>query len=165
METPAQPTEAPRKARKVSPPGYICQRCGKQFIHRQSLRRHVREQHETKKYYKCKDCADEYFDRKKELETHLQSVHGMLYACKLCHQWYRSKKKAQPARHRCLVLGPRVHHQHQCDTCGKMFDRRKYLRQHERVHVSEKTYLCSCCDKAFKFFSGLRKHQKMKHGT
>ena len=39
--------------------------------------------------------------------------------------------------------------QHECDVCGKVFDRRSNLDIHMRTHTNERPYECDVCDKLF----------------
>ncbi|XP_053739971.1 zinc finger protein 184 [Synchiropus splendidus] len=53
---------------------------------------------------------------------------------------------------------------HTCNTCGKVFGRRKILRRHLRFHAGEKPYVCSRCPKTFTLKKSLHRHQRFHTG-
>ncbi|KAM8839099.1 uncharacterized protein ACB058_015636 isoform 2-T2 [Synchiropus picturatus] len=53
---------------------------------------------------------------------------------------------------------------HTCNTCGKVFGRRKVLRRHLRFHAGEKPYVCSRCPKTFTLKKSLHRHQRFHTG-
>ncbi|KAF8787261.1 Zinc finger protein 19 like protein [Argiope bruennichi] len=45
-----------------------------------------------------------------------------------------------------------------CNTCGKIFSQKNYLKVHLRTHVSENAFICDVCKKTFSQKRYLRRH-------
>lgn len=106
--------------------------------------------------------------------------------CKLCQKSFSTPynlkqhalKYCQGKPHKCSTCGKsfdkarfltrhryRVHvgaKRHKCDTCGKLFLEPWNLRIHEFVHKNER-FGCASCDKSFTNPYALRKHER-DHG-
>ena len=51
-----------------------------------------------------------------------------------------------------------------CDTCGKIFTKKRYITQHKRAHAAARQeYNCQLCDKVYTSNQNLRKHITKVH--
>lgn len=164
---------------------YTCDKCGKMFVQRCSLRRHFDATHSLDRPFQCQICekafarkeylqfhlvthgdvkpfkcqkCDRTFGRKEYLRTHLLSHSGVKsYKCEICEQSFVRK---------CNL---KVHLQSQhsgvrsyrCDVCDKPFARKDNLQLHIWTHTNRRPYKCHICDKMFARQHILDTHLKM----
>ena len=53
---------------------------------------------------------------------------------------------------------------HECEHCGKFFNKLSDFKQHERIHTGEKPYKCRHCEKCFYQSSACRQHERTHTG-
>lgn len=108
-----------------------CHSCEKYFPNLWHLERHQRSQCQNEvKHFHCIVC-DYRFMWKSSFDQHMKAVHAM-----------------RP---------PKVNRRHECDFCGKLFQRHEHLDRHRKIHIpAEKRYECDICKKAFTRKDNLR---------
>lgn len=122
------------------PNTYICDVCGKLFIHQTTYKRHIRS-HEIatgeitkrEKKWKCNKC-EKAFGSEGNLREHVQQVH--------------LKKPGE----------------FMCHLCPKSFTRSTRLEGHLNTHYGIKPYTCKSCRTAYFAKSTLIEHQKKCEG-
>lgn len=116
---------------------FLCTTCGKRFINITQLNKHVRDKHPSN----LGDQKDSYL-------------------CPLCNigfARYYSLKKHKEKFHKIVVeiLA--------CDICQRVFNSRKCLVQHMKLHSGKKLYKCRYCEMAFAQLAGKRGHERNRH--
>ena len=72
---------------------YPCDKCGKQFSQKSSLKRHIQSLHERVKY-SCDNCNKE-FTLKDALKKHIQSIHERIkHSCLECGKEFSQHVKS-----------------------------------------------------------------------
>ena len=108
------------------------------------------------KTHKCDTC-DARFEKKKELERHIRSMHesekAKPYICKICDAAFAHSGNLK--RHMRTHTGEKPH---KCDICDASLTRSSTLKTHMRTHTGEKPYKCEFCDAAFADSSNLKTH-------
>ncbi|XP_050417505.1 zinc finger protein 333 [Patella vulgata] len=146
---------------------YKCDLCPKTFDHKAFLLRHnkshenkaarlVRKQNQT---FICETCG-KIFKKLDRLRDHkLIHLDHKPVACPYCD--YRCVKKNYMKSHLIKHVGERIH---QCEECGKCFNRIETLRSHSFIHqFPEKHFACNMCPKRFLQRSALYNHKSEMH--
>ncbi|KAG9463519.1 hypothetical protein GDO78_021576 [Eleutherodactylus coqui] len=143
-----------KKGKKQFP----CSECGKCFISKSNLGKHMKI-HTGEKPYTCSVCG-KCFIQKSNLVTHERSHTGEKpYSCSLCGKCFLNKSH--------LVVHQRTHtgeKPYSCSECGRLFTRKPHLTRHERIHTGEKPYSCTECGKCFTKKSNLVIHERSHTG-
>nr|NP_001071854.1 zinc finger protein [Ciona intestinalis]BAE06766.1 zinc finger protein [Ciona intestinalis] len=167
---------------RIKPSLLSCSHCGKLFKRKYDLVVHDRRMHSNKPF-RCPVCPKEYA-LNRELQIHLR-IHkpGFRHQCKHCsmkfistegrrkhilqeHKTYACKnigcKSAFVSQelldqHPCMKTKEK---KHQCEVCGVTFRLAEYMRRHvSAVHVKEKPFKCTECERHFNRPEQLKLHQ------
>lgn len=162
------------------PVRFKCTVCSKLFKHKTSLRDHMAN-HTGKQPYGCVHC-EERFIRKKDMERHLEGVHGAegeenasnkreRFACKYCPRTLLSKTARflhvkhnhadkEPISKQVLLSLP---DSLTCSHCKKTFTSRNTLKLHVLNHLGKLPHQCDQCDAGFYKPADLLKHKQRYH--
>ncbi|XP_070401791.1 zinc finger protein OZF-like isoform X1 [Nothobranchius furzeri] len=167
---------------------FSCLECGKQFLNKSSLKKHVRvtghsairssdclanekyvkvKQHldpcrkvqKQSKSFICDDCGKR-FGRKSHLTEHMTVHTGQKpFACEICEHRFSRKTS--------LKLHMRVHTGQKpfaCEFCGLRFSQKTNLNSHISVHTGQKPFACEFCGKRFSQNRNLKLHMTAHTG-
>ena len=125
---------------------FACDICQKQFVNQEILERHKVEIHETENSYICKHC-ELIFTNARNLKDHsnIHTTDLKKYKCEVCNRETAFKQKRNLRRHYLsfhgivsqvyLRLPETPYKVHKCEKCGKLFDRKERLAQHQKVKM------------------------------
>lgn len=152
-----------------------CYLCKHDFVSRQCLYAHFKEQHSDRgRPHKC-DLCQASFKRRSHLEDHVSSHTGETrYTCKDCGGKYARPKSLM--RHRRLAHstmpltiktvnkpGVTSNGEFQCLYCPKSFKHRPSLNFHVKSHYDILPHVCEFCDARFANAKGLLVHKGKYH--
>lgn len=144
--------------------------------------------------FRCSLCNEKVFDSMDTLNNHMRSEHDCSInaerlSCERCNRTFGKMKylrkhirelhdMATPFD--CKTCGKRFNRKanlmeheliHQgkyladCKTCGKSYRTTSALRLHERTHTGEKPYKCDLCnEKSYAYNTDLKRHKRSVHG-
>ncbi|XP_047465465.1 zinc finger protein OZF-like [Mugil cephalus] len=169
-ESGVKPDETSNGAKKT----FSCSECGKRFLYKQSLQRHMThnscsgqkqsEDSETRvdageKSFSCDICGKRARNQY-SLKTHMRVHTGEKpYACNDCGKSFNRKEL--------LRKHTTIHTEEKpftCDDCGKRFKRKTHLATHATIHTGEKPFACDDCGKGFKRKTHLATHAAIHTG-
>ena len=143
-----------------------CKLCDKVYCRKESVRRHIREDHEGRKpakngeTFQCQQC-DKAYDRKDTLRRHVRIVHEAAQAgyCDSCDgAFFRDI-----TRH-VIVAHTNQEKPVECPECGKAIGKNYSLKRHLRdCHEANSPKLCDLCGASCKNRDALKQHKKNVH--
>lgn len=151
-----------------------CHLCKHDFVSRQSLYAHFKEQHSDRgRPHKC-DLCQASFKRRSHLEDHVSSHTGEVrYNCKDCGAKYAKSKSLMRHRklaHSTLPLTIKTVNktglpagEFKCKYCPKSFKHRPSLNFHVKSHYDMLPHVCEFCDARFANEKGKQVHKGKYH--
>lgn len=137
---------------------HVCQKCGKAFVYKFSLSKHLEMVHRRIKPFVCQICSKSFFT-KLDVESHIRIHTGEKpFQCDLCERKFIRRVD--------LNVHLRWHNgekRHWCPYCKKGFLDFNNLKRHKYIHTGEKPHPCTHCPKQFTQSAHLKKHLKNVH--
>ena len=148
------------KVVKLLPSGrFQCPDCDNDFSDKNSLKYHIKSQHENKKST-CHICGKTMAPSKERLKRHIERVHsaGPSFFCDQCD--YSTTVKRALKNHIDSQHDPT---RHTCKDCGKTFGHKVTLAHHIDDKHLGKSWVCEKCGFPAKSRAQLYKHKIEKH--
>ncbi|XP_044155356.1 uncharacterized protein LOC122941922 [Bufo gargarizans] len=153
-QTVKQDKEHSRGEHKRREKQFSCSECGKCFIQKSDLVKHLRS-HERQKPFSCSHC-EKCYSYKSDLIRH-QRIHTgeKLLSCSECDKCFITKSYL--VRHQRRHTGEKPF---SCSECCKCFKQKSDLVNHQRIHTGVKPFSCSECGKCFPYKKSLLSHER-----
>lgn len=144
---------------------YVCDKCGKEYLHISSLENHKSMQHgeyikaDELQRFKCRDCP-KMFNNRTDLFAHSKEHDAnQTFLCDICGKCWNNRHNLVNHRRSHMNIKP-----HACKLCPKSYRTKILLRQHLHVHTGIKEFVCDLCDRRFAKRQSLRYHYTKEHG-
>lgn len=150
----------------MAPHKYPCTECNQAFHVKNLLHKHLKNIHNIGDFkYFCDVCQKGFFNKRtheKHLKTHVKKETERPCAnCELTFKKWSDLVRHRREAHRQIHQGTLI-----CDLCSKVFNWKKSLRFHMKVHQNEITvFQCTYknCSKFYTTKSNLKCHIRSKH--
>ena len=130
---------------------HLCEACGKSYLSKRSLRRHVAIH--TGNRSLCYICAKQ-FTNEYEVKRHIQAAHfGIRYQCDQCESSYKTKCGLK--YHKSVHLGD---YKFICSICSRGFNYKADFEDHMAYHEGVKRHKCGKCEMYFCSRSNMMRH-------
>nr|XP_046223800.1 zinc finger protein OZF-like isoform X1 [Oncorhynchus gorbuscha] len=125
----------------------ICSVCGRCFIKRNNLYKHMRT-HKEERPFSCHICGKK-FNSSGNLSRHNRTHTGQkLYSCDLCDKSFTQSGTLKTHKLNAHTEGEEKP-SFKCEICGDVCSSRYTLKNHMVTHTGKKPYHCSVCGKGF----------------
>ena len=141
---------------------HCCDTCSKAFIHKDVLKRHIKESHSSEPNHVCHLCGQSCI-RRTELKRHLFHMHEIgknKPKCDTCHKTFFSNFELRQHQEQVHIREKKF----KCDRCEWVgVSKGKLARHIKEKHIRDEVYPCQYCDyKAYRK-GWLTAHLKNKH--
>ena len=113
--------------------------------------------------FKCNICSRK-FPFQSELTSH-QAMHSDEKKFKCAYPKCQGKYKMKEEYNRQYKTHRPTSQDYKCLVCNKVFNKKKYLREHKQVHRGELLFKCEVCGNRFRWHSGHKVLMDEEHKT
>jgi len=159
-----------KKKREKSEKRFKCEECPREFVKKDSVKRHMRLVHgpdaDDGQKRQCPYCKEYFLG----LRMHIVAAHGVdpneekapekKFLCRHCPLMFSIRRRME--EHERIHTNERPY---TCKICGTTFRLLDYLRNHMSLHTGEKKFKCSHCDRRFRMASNRTSHERAVHKT
>ncbi|XP_071955373.1 uncharacterized protein [Antedon mediterranea] len=161
-----------------------CQECKETFPSFYFLNKHVKLNHVGVKAFTCDKCGESFIERKdfnihihncmkmnvpSQLKSHVTLKEGedqsyvSVYLCKICnkHFMYRKQLLEHEEKHLPPAKTSKTSEIFECEECSKVFENRRRMKWHQRLHKYGRPYVCKICGRKFVEKCTLVHHEKI----
>ncbi len=132
-----------------------CDFCDRMFTTEKYKRRHM-VTHSEVKPHQCPNCGKGFYSTA-GLYDHKKSCTSEGLRCSVCGDVIKGGKKV-------FLQHMRTHPvQFACEFCNRTFTTKELWRRHRDIHLNERRYKCTECDKAFNTSSQVWMHKSRVH--
>ena len=132
-----------------------CDICSKTFLTNGNLNTHKKLHNEDVKKFQCDTCEAK-FSNPYALKTHEEIHSSKNLFCQLCNKTFSPQSRHEKSHYESTF--------NECETCGKSFANKKFLKAHEKRHSANKRFQCETCNKSFVTKNDLKIHQMTHSG-
>lgn len=146
-----------------------CSSCDRTFIGDRAYEFHIssgkcKESVEIDRF-RCSLCNEKVFDSTELLDSHLLTEHNAVVSderigCEICNRTFAKLKYLRKHLRELHENGTPF----ECETCGKRFNRKSNLMEHELIHQDKYLAECKVCGKSCRTSSALKLHLRMHTG-
>ncbi|XP_014282687.1 zinc finger protein 91 [Halyomorpha halys] len=129
-----------------------------------ALKEHLQNEHPERRH-RCLRCGADFI-LKQELTQHVKNgrcsptISDRAHKCIKCH--FSTDSEAELLLHNILHREPDEQQRYLCFYCDKYF-KKDTLRNHVKVHTTERNYICQICELSFSRSDALAKHTSRVH--
>lgn len=135
-----------------------CPYCEKTYSSEHNLKPHISRIHENKTYV-CHICAKE-FKSQESCKAHEKTHSNITYACEYCKASYKCKARLKS---HIKLTHTTTFETYSCERCGKVFNERRKINHHMKIHDGHPDLTCDICGKVSYSKFSAKQHKDRVH--